>query len=96
MPQLRKALPVLNLPTRAHAATAAMLARSLHTEKDVLPINLVNLANRHALDSSCYTACKYLCVGDKPSQNHTIWYLIIVKFARRRVYVTYLVQVVIA
>lgn len=46
LPQLRKALPVLNLPTRAHAAVAAMLARSLHTEHDVLPINLVNLSNK--------------------------------------------------
>lgn len=49
LPQLRKALPVLNLPTRAHAATAALLARSLHTEQDVLPINLVNLSNKYAL-----------------------------------------------
>ena len=56
LPQLRKALPVLNLPTRAHAATAAMLARSLHTEKDVLPINLVNLTNRTPTRSySCTT-----------------------------------------
>jgi hypothetical protein len=51
LPELRKALPLLNLPTRAHAAVAAMLARSLHSDQDVLPMNLVKLSNQCVLFS---------------------------------------------
>jgi hypothetical protein len=48
LPVLRDALPKMNLPTRGHAAAAALLARTLHTESEVLPVNLINLMKRCA------------------------------------------------